>query len=147
MFNVKISKKIIADLLRSAIEAGRTYGIGYWGFADLDTSVQPYVLNEYSAPKFREAALKECEAGDGEIWYVHWPLLEGGSVGFVEHMEENPGKEPVFHKLDAHAIQRGLDVMFEDYPNVFANILEYGADGPGGDLFIQCCLFGEEKYA
>ena len=147
---VNVTKSAIASLLCSAIEAGPTNGCGYWGIADEDFSQQPLVLSKLSAPELRKQALAECKLFDKECWYVHWPLFEGGKLVFIEHNGYNDNGELVEvarHTLDLESIKRGLEVLANKFPYRFADVLMDDTDGPCGDLFLQCCFFGEEKYA
>jgi hypothetical protein len=143
---VSISKEQIANALCSAIEAGPTHGCGYWGVADQEASTRPEKMD-----------LSECGDvfGNEEYWYVHWPLFEGGKLVFIEHdgyegFDDDGNRkwvEVARHTLDLEAIQRGLKVLADKFPHKFAELVNDESDGPLGDLFLQCCFFGEEKYA
>ena len=74
-----VPREIVVNLLSSAIESGRTFGCGYWCYADEDKSVRP--------PK---VDVRMCgDTYPEETWFVHWPLFEGGAVAFVEHDDES----------------------------------------------------------
>lgn len=54
--------------------------------------------------------------------------------------------------LDDAAINRGLRVMAEKYPKMFAVEFpsdrdNYNGDAASADIFVQCCLFGEETFS
>lgn len=77
--------------------------------------------------------------------YTWIPLSEFGSVCCIE-VDETTAEE-TRHTLDLAAIRRGLKVLAEKYPHQFADMIKDSGDMHTGDLFVQCCLFGEEKYA
>ena len=74
------------------------------------------------------------------------PLTDDGKVICVLHMEpdKNAGREFTLDKL---AIERGLLIMRDKYPNQFARIFTGKDDAETGDVFIQSCLFGEVVFA
>ena len=51
------------------------------------------------------------------------------------------------HALNRAALERGLQIMADKYPKHFSDIISDNADAITGDLFLQCCLFGEEVFA
>jgi hypothetical protein len=116
---IEIDNKRIADLLCEGFEGG----IGYWakivGYEKPVTPGTPYYHTKYT----------------------DYPL-NGGAV----FLEEEETDEPVKHRLDMEAIQRGLKVMQEKYPRHFGNWLAENDDAETGDVFIQCCIFGKIVY-
>lgn len=48
--------------------------------------------------------------------------------------------------LNAETIETGLKVMAEKYTRHYADALDENADATTGDVFLQCCLFGEVIY-
>ena len=50
----------------------------------------------------------------------------------------------IIHK--AH-VRHGLKIMAENYPRQFGQITTDNIDAPCADIFLQCTLFGKEKYA
>lgn len=143
---VSVRKEVIAELLSSAFNAGDTHGCGYWARPYRNHSNRPYVLTEFSAPKFRKQAIAECGTWlKKETWNVHWPLFDGGSLCLVEHMDESED-EPVEHILNQGAFANGLAIMAKEFPAEFGQVLAGNIDGPLGDLFLQCVCFGHEKY-
>lgn len=78
--------------------------------------------------------------------YWNWsqivPMQEGGKliIRSQERDEVNGSKEWV---LDRPAIERGLKVMAEKYGRHFGDVIGGSEDGITGDVFLQCCLFGE----
>lgn len=61
----------------------------------------------------------------------------------IVHTQDEP---LVNHRLDFATIQRGLRVMLDKYPRHFADAVGENADAITGDVFLQCCLFGEIVY-
>jgi hypothetical protein len=45
------------------------------------------------------------------------------------------------------AIKSGLKVMAEKYPHHWQDFVSENDDAITGDVFLQCCLFGEIVYA
>lgn len=68
------------------------------------------------------------------------PFFEGGYVIVVDR-ETNTR-----YRLDLERIQKGIIAMRDKAPRHFANILSENDDAETGDVFLQCCLFGEIVY-
>lgn len=135
---IKVPYGIVCNLIRSAVEAGYTYGCGYWGYADEDKSVKPKNIDL--------SVLGEFEKDEKECWYVHWPLFNGGKVVFIEHDDESIKPEPVDYDLDIEKIKLGLSIMANKYPKKFAEVMCEEIDGPLGEEFLQLCLLEDLKY-
>jgi len=73
--------------------------------------------------------------------HVHYPLCAGGSLT-IKDMEDNNKT----YTLSLKEIEHGLKVFAEKYPRHFGNWLSEDDDAITGDVFLQCCLFGEAKY-
>jgi hypothetical protein len=54
--------------------------------------------------------------------------------------------DPIPHILDRAAIAQGL-ALLPTFPRVLARILAEQDDAGDGDLFLQLCVLGEERYA
>ena len=54
--------------------------------------------------------------------------------------------EPPWKRLDLNAIKKGLQIMAEKYPRHMGDFLNENDDADTGDVFLQCCLFGEAIY-
>jgi hypothetical protein len=102
---------------------------------------------------------------DEEIYKLYdYPANPGGSIEVVDlHAEEELDNAPpmdilgrynfkgwtpktVPMKLDLEALQRGVKVMHEKYPRHYADALSENDDAITGDVFLQCCLFGDAIY-
>ena len=119
----QISRQRISDLLCSAFEGGSNY----WYV--IEKFIQPETLN------FR--------TDEDEIFkHLDYPLNEGGAV-MVGDMEDEDSKPK---RLDLGAIKKGLRIMAKKYPRHMSDFLNENDDADTGDVFLQCCLFGEVIY-
>ena len=113
----------ISDLLCSAFEGGSNY----W-----------YRIARYQVPAtytFRT---------DPKQLYKHLDVpLNVGGVVFIEDREGGDGKT---YELSLTSIQEGLAVMARDFPRHYADFLGENDDAETGDVFLQCCLFGDVVY-
>jgi hypothetical protein len=113
----------ISDLLCSAFEGGSNY----W-----------YVINEFVKPK----DLTFRTDKDQVFRHLDYPLNEGGAL-ILGDMEDEDSEDK---RLDLEAIQRGLKIMSEKYPRHMMDFINDNEDADTGDVFLQCCLFGEAIY-
>jgi hypothetical protein len=126
-----ISKERIADVLCSAFEGGSNY----W-----------YRIEKEVTPEEGKRFKTFPDLGDGTS-YLDLPLSEGGALIVSDFNGVNEGETPKKRTLNLSSIQRGLKVMAEKYPRHFGHFLdEERADSITGDVFLQCCLFGEIVY-
>jgi hypothetical protein len=83
--------------------------------------------------------------------WCHEAIKQAGRWLFVEVKDEN--KEPTGTNLRRHVltdekIEAGLKAFTSNgYGRVGDLFDDNQHDAPLADLFVQCCLFGEEKYA
>ena len=129
---VNVPVGVIANTLASAFEGGANYWI-----EEIDPKAPPAAKLVRHMP----------DLGDGLYPHIDYPLSEGGKV-LVECSEDhpNPARKDGRWVLDRAAIAKGLAVMAAKYPGHFGNMVdeEHGnADAETGDVFVQCCLFGE----
>jgi len=54
--------------------------------------------------------------------------------------------EPPWKRLDLDAIKKGLQIIAEKYPRHMGDFLNENDDADTGDVFLQCCLFGDAIY-
>lgn len=128
---IGVTNEEISDILSTAFEGGSNY----W-YANLD-----YDLGEgYTIADFKEGG--RCQYPG---MYHHWcqlvPLVPGCAI-VLEDAEEGTA-----HRLDRAALVKGVQVMAEKYPQHFANWLNEDGDAITGDVFLQCCVFGENIYS
>jgi hypothetical protein len=117
--NVPVSMERVKDLLCCAFEGGSNY----W----CDTIDRMGGITREQAPYRQDV-----------------PFVEGGWLEIIEG-EEDCGKARVI-RLDLDAIKKGLAVFAEKYPDHFADFIAENDDATTGDVFLQCCCFGEAIY-
>lgn len=128
---LEIDKGRIADLLCSAVE----------GAFFLKGCIE---LHSYHAPsqgisKEELATVKGWE--DGEYCYIY-PLFGDGYLRFDDIYEDKHVK----YYLNYELIEKGLKIFSEKHPYQFSLWINENDDAITGSVFLQCCLFGEEKY-
>lgn len=82
-------------------------------------------------------------------WYAKPTFFAEGVELEIVVMEagENDDSPPIKHTVKSADVARGLGVMAKKYGRQFSQIADDQIDAPCADLFLQCVLFGEEKYA
>jgi len=89
--------------------------------------------------------LRGGEAHD--CWYADPKMYQRQfQLEVIEVDDETTGHE-TSHKIGPADMRRGLQVMAQKYPHCFGQVMEDNTDAPCADIFLQCILFGEEKYA
>lgn len=132
---LQISMQRIAATLCSGLEGG----INYWA-----------MIGDYVEPK----AIWHGKGDADTFPHIDYPLSKGGSIMVYDRLSEI---DPDFdgddeednmpkHCLDLAAIMRGLEVMARVNPYQFSRMLMADGDATTGDVFVQCCIFGEEIY-
>lgn len=123
--SMKVSTKIpderIKDLLCSAFEGGSNY----W--------IERADVPEKSKRPAQAKYWHECPAYGCEV-AIH-----------VSEDEPIKGQGKVY-KLNRHNLESGLQVMSDKYPQHFADFVQENDDAVTGDVFLQCCLFGEAIF-
>jgi len=117
--NAEPVEKTQEYLLCSAFEGGSNY----W-----------YRIEDY---KYPEGKAKK----DFEFPYIELPF--SGGVVKVRDMEADVKK---VYLLNGRALKRGWKVMLEKYPHHYADAVTGQHDAITGDVFLQCCLFGDVIY-
>lgn len=121
----KVSLERISSLLCSAFEGGSNY----W----------------YQIDKFIKPETMSFRTDEGQIFrHLDYPLNEGGAL-IISDIEGDLN-EPPWKRLDLEAIKKGLQIMAEKYPRHMGDFLNENDDADTGDVFLQCCLFGEAIY-
>lgn len=121
MVKVDVSDQRIQDLLCNALEGGSNY----W-----------YTIKAVNFPKGQTK-----ESLGIEFTHIELPF-KGGSLT-IGDQESAAMPDKV---LDRKAIDKGLEVMANKYPRHFADLLAENDDAETGDVFLQCCCFGEAIY-
>lgn len=83
-------------------------------------------------------------------------LLKGKGVIVYDFYDENVDDavyngEVAFpaeakHKITIEDIRKGLEIMRDNYPRHFADLVEENDDLITGDVWLQCAVFGEVIY-
>jgi hypothetical protein len=124
---VPITKQRISDLLCCAFEGGSNYW--YW----IDKFIKPPKLEWQNDP-------------EQVFQHLYYPLNAGGALIISDKEDDSPTKSKKTYRLDLESITKGLQVMADKYPWHFANMVSEDFDATTGDVFLQCCLFGEVIY-
>lgn len=117
--SITFKEQDIKDLLSSAFEGGSNYW--YW-------------IEEFGNPDNIECEFK-C---------IDLPLSDNGYL-IIKDKEDDSDK-PELYRLDRNIIERGIRIMSKKYPWHFENFIKDEADAETGDVFLQCCLFGDIVY-
>lgn len=129
---VSITDEKIKNLLCCAFEGGSNY----WYHIVDEVYADGLSHKDFAlGGKFQAA---DCYFHPSEII----PTVEGCALLIKDQFGDI--KEP--KRLDREALQRGLEVVRDKYPHVFADIVNESEDASTGDVFLQCCLFGEAVY-
>lgn len=115
------SVKRISDLLCCAFEGGSNY----W-----------YMIEKFNKPEKLEFRTDK----DTVFPHLDYPLNAGGSLIITATGDKTR------RTLDLEACVRGLKIMAEKYPKHFADWVGENDDATTGDVYLQCCLFGEVVY-
>ena len=113
-----ITAERMEDLLCCAFEGG----IGYWAQVEL--------LEDAGARPWR---------------YVHELPVRGGSVTLSDSTGEG-WPETAEPYLNGTSLQEGLKIMGDKHPRHMADFLAENEDAITGDVFVQCCVFGEVVF-
>jgi len=118
--SVDVPDEDIQDLLSSAMEGGSHY----WCH-----------IKRYENPDEEETTYKHIEL----------PLTQRGAVVCIES-SDRPMRELPEWRLDRAAVNLGLRLMAEQWPDRWASFRNETYDADDGDCFLQLCLFGEVIY-
>lgn len=91
---------------------------------------------------------KKAKPPKGELWYAKAAFYETKDfqIEVVEVDDEETG-HTTGHIITRANLLAGLKTMATKFPDRFAQIIEDNTDAPCADVFLQCVVFGEEKYA
>lgn len=110
---------LMSDLLCSAFEGGSNY----W-----------YLIERFEYPLGKTRK-------DFRYPHVEVPFQEGGAI--IVSAQEEPKKK---YRLDRAALAKGWALMRDEYARHYADAMTEDGDATTGDVFLQCCLFGEVVY-
>jgi len=124
----EISLYDVECLLCSAFEGGSNY----W-----------YEIVEFVKPSKKDLYVGDDMDDKHKLFpHLQYPLSEGGAV----MVQDKEGDDENVYRLDLPAIRKGLQIMAENHAHHFANVLTGNGDAETGDVFLQCCLFGDTVY-
>lgn len=127
--NVTVKQELNDNRVADLICAGFEGGIGYW--ARVTGYKKPEKVFEWDL----------SSTLGGQVYrYVQYPMSEGGAV-LMQDTENDDQWE-----LNREKILAGLAAMASKYPRHWRNFMDEQEDSETGDVFIQCCLFGELVY-
>lgn len=137
-----IDDKRVHDLLVSALEGGSNY----WYM--IEDEIMP------TSVTFKDPLWDSDREKDPD--FVHQeeiPFCEGGALMITDAAMYDDQSERILKKpfrLDRKAIEKGLQVMANlkegEGGHHFPNFLKGDDDSETGDVFLQCCVFGELVY-
>lgn len=119
-----IEDQRVEDLLCTSLEGGSNY----W-----------YFIEKFISPS--KEALEAYLQGRSMFRHLAYPMC-GGALLFID--EEDPRSAGVY--LNRLAIECGLLTMAEKFPRHWKDFISENEDADTGDVFLQCCLFGEVIY-
>ena len=114
---IEISDEILLTLLCTAFEGGSNY----W-YADVAKHNPP-----------------TCADTENCHHWSQWNPVYGGSVIVTDDESKK-------HTIDRAVLQRGIQIMAQKYCQHFADAINGNDDSTTGDVFLQCCCFGEIVY-
>lgn len=120
MIEIKVSapRSMMHDIMRTALQAGDTYGIGYWAFD-----------------------------GGNEVELVENESLFPVKLRFKfadKHAIEKVGG--VVQEIDERDIARAMGLALGGVSDAGAQWLAGNGDGPSADALVQLAVFGEMVY-
>lgn len=121
--SIDIPADRIANMMISAMESGDPVTRGWCGEINL---------------------IEGGEANDN--WYADPKCYEAPFAIQVVEVDEDTGKETK-HMVRPDDMVIGLQRMATKFPHIFEQVLADNTDAPCADIFLQCIVFGEEKYA
>lgn len=110
----------LESLICCAIEGGSNY----W-----------YMITDHNAKEIQEKS-------EVKVYLSELPLKEGGYL-MIGDCEDD---EVESKRLDLDVIKKGVPVFAEKYPRHYIDAISSNEDADTGDVFLQCCLFGELVY-
>lgn len=80
-------------------------------------------------------------------WYADANLYNGEFLIEVIEVDDEITGHETRHMVRSYDMAIGLQRMATTFPRIFSQVLKDDTDAPCADIFLQCVLFGEEKYA
>lgn len=74
-----------------------------------------------------------------------WNPVNGGSIIITApHPQTDVHTD---YPIDGTTILKGLAIMASKYPHHFVDVMKEDTDDTTGDVFVQCCIYGEIIYS
>lgn len=123
----------LRDMLTSAFEGGSSY----WYTINTDATVY--------APGLEYSDFQEGGRCTDPKRYHHpleiIPFMQGCALCIMDKEDDEK-----VHWLGRNQLLAGIQVMAEKYPRHFFDMIVENDDAGTGDVYLQCCLFGEVIY-
>lgn len=120
---VNVSLEEIADLLCCGLEGG----INYWASYKAGYVPTTEELTNYSSGSYKGLPEYTLEHPDYSL------IIQDKNT-------------EVEHRLNLKGLKLGLVDMASKFPRHFKEVIEYNCDAETGDVFLQCCVFGDIIY-
>ena len=128
---IDVPEQRLRDMLTCAFEGGSNY----WYLIDESETVYADGL---SYEDFKEGGkLTDPDNYHHPLEII--PFTKGCSL----HIRDKNDNGCWGYFLGLAELEAGLQVMAEKYPRHFSDMLEENDDADTGDVYLQCCLFGE----
>lgn len=126
----------ISDLLCCALEGGSNY------WYHIEKFIRPAQLAFLSDADQAKAMKREPQT----FKHLDYPLNAGGALVISDRDRPEMGDKCRTERLDLSTVERGMTIFLSKYPRHFADFMAENEDACTGDVFLQCCLFGEAVY-
>lgn len=132
---ITIDIEEIRDLLQVAFNCGQSYWI-----RDIQDK---NIREDLNFCDFRKGG-KLQNYKNIRQWFEIMPTIQGCSVVIkVDDPGSDQEKEFV---LDPNVLKKGLQIMADQYPDDWTNLLNGQKDRLTADVFMQCCVYGKVAY-
>jgi hypothetical protein len=88
----------------------------------------------------------DIESRPKQAEYWHESPVYGGHLAFHISEDEPIKDKGSVYKLTKDNLEKGAQIMADKYPHHFADWMNDNSDAITGDVFLQCCLFGEAIF-
>ena len=125
-----ISRERVADLLCGALEGGSNY---WYNLPDLE--MVRMLTKEMKGQPIVDRIITAV--------YDHGASIE---VYDIEDYNIDNDENEKLGDFNLAAIESGNNIMFNDYPNQFADVLNENDDAETADVWFQLCVMGKLVY-
>ena len=112
----------------------------------LSIAIRHHILLENIAGLLDSASRGSSYWAENELGYESETdkVLKNGEYSIIRDIEEESSNNE--YQLNLKMVKKGLTVMAKKYPKHFADFINEDYDQTTGDVFLQCCLFGDVIY-